>query len=196
MRPILAGVKKPPSRFKRGLREAQLVVSLGAAVIIAYALITAALVMRVSPPEVSSRFWLLVCGALLSHGTLLVIAPTLCFVTCLAVDVHPWRLGLGSVAVVEVGLLLLSFVTGNLEMRGLDALLAMQLLVCGLAGVLSSLAARAALRRVAAGHAAEPLAAPAAPDFAEQMRQAQQVVAAPEPAAAPESAAPSEPPAS
>jgi hypothetical protein len=168
-------VKKPPSKLKKILRELQLILSVGAAMLIVYALITSSLAMRLSFPQMHSRAGQELLGALLAVGPLLLVAPAICFAMRLFIELSPWRLGLGTVAFVEAALLLLRWDTGELESSNFDLGSGAQLSLVVLAGVLSALAARSAAKRMGAREAASPppLPAPAA-DLAEQMRQAEQ----------------------
>jgi len=174
-RPILAAVKKPPSRLKKVLRELQLVLSIGTVTLITYAFVTSSLALSLRLPQLESPTAQRLLGAALTLVPLLLLAPGICFLARLAIELHPWRLGVGTVAFVEGALLLLRWETGALELSGLDLGFVFQLALVILAAVLAGLAARSAARRMAAREAAQPLpAAPPVADLAEQMRQAQQ----------------------
>ena len=169
-------MKKPPSRLKRVLREVQLVASAGAAVSILYALITSPLILGVAAalpaPESPTAGALL--SALISHGTLLLITPAVCFAMRWVVDVNPARLGLGAALFAKAFLLALRFDAGGFEDEALGLEFWAELFLALLAGLLGALAARSAGRRVAARIAAEQLASvPASADLAEQLREAQ-----------------------
>jgi hypothetical protein len=198
-------VKNSSFRVRRVVRELQLILSVGCALLILDALLTSTLVLQVPLPTVESGALRLLLSTLLTRGMLLGLAPLLCFGVRRVVDVNPWRLGLGSAAFVELALVMLRVVSGDFdaegfEGNGLDLSTVLQVAVSLAAGALAALAARSAARRVAADEAAQAAAAaaaaPPAPDLAEQMRQIQDSARAAAPSASEPGPAPTgtEPP--
>ena len=174
-------MKKPPSKVRLVVRELQLVLSVGCALLILYSVVFGTLVLRFERPHTDNAALLTALSLLLSRGPLLLLAPVLCFATRWVVDVNPWRLGMGAAVFVEGMFQLLRWVTGGFDEPGVwNATLFLQILFTLGAGVLAGLAARKAATMVAAHMAMQeaeaaksPTAAVPAPDLAEQMRQIQ-----------------------
>jgi hypothetical protein len=182
-------VKKPPSRFKQAIRELQLIASAAAAVCILYALITSPILLAIADllPAPSGRVSALLVSTLLSHGTLLLILPGVCFALRWVVDCDPRRLAFGAALITEGFLVALRFsVTGIEEGTPLFPDLLLELILALLAGALGTMAGRAAGRMVAArmAHSGSPVAAPES-ELAEKLRQAQSSPAGPAAPAAP-----------
>ena len=182
-------MKKPPSKVRLAVRELQLVLSVGCALLILYSVVFGSLVLRFERPHTDNEAVLVVLSLLLSRGPLLVLAPLLCFATRWVVDVNPWRLGLGTALFVEFMFQLLRWVTGGFDEPGVfNATLVLQILCTMGAGVLAGLAARRAatlvtahMARQEAEAAKSPTAAAPSVDLAEQMRQIQSQASAPAP---------------
>lgn len=178
--------KKAPGPVRRLVRDAQLIASVGLALLITYAVLTSSLVLAVELPPLQSQLARELLSALLSQGSLFLLAPALCYAARLMFDIRPWRLGLGSALFVRFALLLLRYITGGFDE---DVDWVAQLLELGAALAAGALAAYAAMRaaaRVEAKLAAQPAPAIPAPDLGEQLRRVQETARA----AAPEAAAP------
>jgi hypothetical protein len=167
--------------LKKVTRQVQLVLSVGVAILIIYAVVTSSLILRMGTPNLHAGPLRSIEMALIARGALLIIAPIFCFVTARIIDLNPWGLGFGSAVFVEVAMDFLVWATGELDEPGVLASVLRQFAVTLIAGGLSALAARKALAMARASAAregaprprSEAEAALEANAFAEKMRQAQ-----------------------
>lgn len=187
--------KKPQGPVKKVIREAQLIASVGAVLLITYAMVESTLATALMGQGPHGALGVM-AGNLVLHAPLVLLTALLCFGLRLVVDLNPWRLGFGAALFTKGALLALRFVTGAYDEGGLVGSLAMELAVALIAGGAGGLAAVYAGRQVARRAAAQPAVGPgtAPVDLAEQLRQIQASARPPEaPAPAADGSLPPDP---